>query len=116
GPDHGGALSGLLPEICAIGLHDLKELHHHRRHPAEVAGTELPAQMCGNTPNLDDAGRLRRVHVRDAGREHDVHLERFADIEVGLQRAGVPVEIFLAIELHRVDEDADDHAIAFAAP
>ena len=45
-------------------------------------------------------------------RKHQLDAEGVANCEVGLERPRIPLEIVLAIELQRVDEDADDHVVA----
>ena len=106
-------LGVLFAEVGAVGLNDPEQLHDHRRHAAEMAGPEPAAEMIGETADVDRALRRNRVHLLDRRGEHDVDAEPVAELPVRIERARIPPQIVLAIELQRVDEDADRDRPAF---
>ena len=55
-----------------------------------------------------------RIHLGRGRGEHDVDALGLTRADIGVERARIAVEIVLAIELQRIDEDADDDDVAFA--
>ena len=79
-------------------------------------GRTAPSSTACQRPGLDGDLRLAAgVDLVDRRGEHDVDVLGRADLEVGVERARVAVEVLACAELHRVDEDRDDEGVAAAS-
>src|SRR4030095_4878338 len=70
--------------------------------------------MISELGDLDRASRRRGIHLGCRRHEHVVDPERCAEREIVVERARVLRQVVGAVELQRVDEDADDGPSAFA--
>ena len=107
--DRGEERQRLVVEPRHVGRDDREELGAHRGHAAKVPGPVLAAEAIGQPFHLHEADRRGRIHLGHRGREDGVHAETLADLQIGLERAGIPIEVFPPVELQRIDEDADEH-------
>src|SRR4029453_16808750 len=81
----------------------------------EVTWPKPAAQSVREALHGHRAQRLDGVHLVHGRREHEVDTELVADLEVRVQRARIALEVIFAIELKRVDEDADNDGVAALA-
>ena len=80
-----------------------------------MSRTISAAQVSGECAGIDRARRRRGVHLFNRRQEQRIDAESLARVSVGLESTRIPVEIILAIELQRVDEDAYHDARTFVA-
>ena len=111
--DHDDLLIVLLPEHREVGLNHVEQLGHDGRHANEMSGPELPAQDGRQSGHLHarTLALTARIHLLDAGCEHQRDPLRRQRGVVLFGRARVGRVVFLGAELQRVDEDADDHGV-----
>jgi len=95
-----------------VRLGDGEQLGDDGEHAVEVAGAraalEQAADRTGGDAGLHGPGR---VHLVDRGGEHRVDAEPGEGGAVGLEVAGVAVEILVGAKLLWVDEDRHDDAV-----
>ncbi len=90
-----------------LGEHTLEQLHHHGAHPGKKAWAEMAFQDVGQClVGCHGEGLRLGVQVTLVGRKHHVATGGGELVAVGLQGAGVGVEVFVGAELQPVDEDA----------
>ncbi len=100
------------PKVTISGRDDAEELGDDGEHAVEVAGAGASLEGAPHCARGDDGLRgAGRVHLLDSGREDDVNTLRGQAFDVGLQRAGVPLEVLGLGELGGVDEDGDDPGV-----
>ena len=110
--DDGRLLVVLLAEDGQVRSHGSEELGHHGGDAAEVARAEDAAQACGEFLYLDEGRKIRRVEFDGLGVEDRINAALIEQIQVALHIAGIDCQVFPGAELQRVDEDANDGAVA----
>ena len=106
--DDGELLEVLLPEHGDGGPDRREQLGHHRRHPVEMAGTGGTLHRRCEVADRHRGPERRAVHGRCGRCVDRVDTELATQGDVGVDRAGVPVEVVRPVELERVDEDRHD--------
>jgi hypothetical protein len=97
-----------------VRLNHLKEFQDHRCDTAEMSGTKPTAEMIRQVTHIDSTFEMLRIDFSDRRRKYDIDVPLTAHVEIRLERSGIRREIVRAIELQRVDEDADNDNVAFA--
>ena len=105
----------LLPEIGAIGAHDVEELQADGRDAAEMSWPRVALGACGETLDLDPRVEALGIHLDGRRHEEKVDAGRLGDGGVRLPVARVAVEVLPCAELGRVDEDRGNHQVVLAA-
>src|SRR6185312_9749169 len=115
--DDGELLEVLFPEYGDVGLHDMKELRDYRRDALEVSGPELSVEDARESRYLDARRALSAVGIDlgDIGHEHEIAACLGQHARILRRRAGIVGEILVRPELHGIDEEAGDEAVAVAA-
>ena len=105
----------LLTEVDAVRGNDVKQLEADRGDAAKMAGTERTLEDA--TQRLDVNPRVEpvRIQLGLGWREEQIDPRALGDLPVVCLIAWVALEIGLFAELRRVDEQADDNRVAFAA-
>ncbi len=101
-------LGVLLPEERRVRPGEVEELGDDGEHAVEVPGARGALQPLAHGARGDtDLGLAAGVDLLDGGGEDRVGAGRRGDGEIGVQGAGVAVEVGGLAELERVDEDGD---------
>jgi hypothetical protein len=74
-----------------------------------------PAQVIRHPADIDDARGRHRIHLGFAWREHHVHTEPGAHLQIGVKGSRIAVEIVFPVELKRIHENTDDDEAALNA-
>ena len=105
----------LFPQPQHIGPHQGQQPGYHRGHASEMArpaaATEPRHQ---GVRRLDPAelGRAAWIDLGRAGGEQGIGARCRGQLGIGLQVAGIALEVFGRAELERIDEDAEQHLAA----
>jgi hypothetical protein len=67
--------------------------------------------MIGEATDIDGAFRRKGVYLVDGRGKYQIDTEPIAELAVLIEPARIAPQVVLAIELQRVDEDADDHRL-----
>src|SRR5262249_29155123 len=115
--DDGELLEVLLAEDRDIGLDDVEELRDDRAHALEVTRAELTIEDARESRHLDARRALCAVGIDlvDVGHEHQAAAGAGEHALILARSAWVLCPVLIRPELHRVDEDARDEAVAVAA-
>src|SRR5665647_405500 len=89
-----------------VGAGEVEQLDDNRQHPVEVAGAGLPLQHVPERTRRDPNPRVA-VGVDDIGCRQEDEVDTFAraDLQVGIDHAGVAREVLTRAELQRVEKD-----------
>jgi hypothetical protein len=109
-PDQRELLRVLAPEHRDVRPGQVQQLRDDGEDAVEVAGPRTAFQHVAERPGAHRHERAFRVDDVRRRREDQVHALRLAGGQVGVERAGVAVEVLVRAELERVHEDGRDRA------
>ena len=99
-----------------MGLGDLQELRHDGRDAPEVGGALGGFEaLRQRTVDQDGGVEAGRIHDGLRRQEHGVGARLPQQPEVGVEVAGVALQVLLGAELQRIEEDRDQRAVGFGA-
>ena len=114
-PQHHQLLPILFPQPKHIGPHQGQQPGHHRGHAGEMARPAAAAEPRRQGVGRLEPGELGRAAGVDLGRaggEQGIGARCRSQLGIGLQVAGVAIEVLGRAELERIDEDAQQHLTA----
>ena len=91
--DHGELLEILAAEEGNIGLDEVEELVHHRRHPAKVAGAAGAAEDISQPFDIDPGRSISRIEGGSVRGKDEIDAGGTGEFAVALQRARIGGEI-----------------------
>ena len=115
--DDGQLLVVLLAEVGAVGLYHAEQLAYDLHDAVEVAWAHLAFHNLVKAAEVElerGAHLLGRVHFLGRGGEDEVGVDAGEQLGVTHQIARIFGEVFLVVELRRIDEDGDERDFVFA--
>jgi hypothetical protein len=108
-PDEQQLLGVLLPEQRNLSAGQVQQLADHGEDAVEVAWSRLPLEHVAERAGIHpDGGVAVRVHLVGGGCEDQVDALALAELQVGVEGARVPRQVFARPELQRVEEQRHD--------
>ena len=83
----------------------MQQFVHNGQDAPEVRGPRGTLELGAEFARIHRHQRGPHVHVVGCGHVDSVHPEPLTQIEVGVHRPGIPVQVLVRPELHGVDED-----------
>mmetsp|Transcript_51519 Transcript_51519/g.133840 ORF Transcript_51519/g.133840 Transcript_51519/m.133840 type:complete len:298 (+) Transcript_51519:546-1439(+) len=113
--EHDALHAVLLAKVERTRLYDVQQLRHHRRHATEEAWARRALAEGVGASEVDvrceKCAARGRVHVEGTRGEDIVGTTRAEELDVGLERPRVLIQVLVGSELLRVDKDGDGHAL-----
>lgn len=111
-------LKVLFAKAGHVRLYQIEQFADNRGHAAKMARAAFAFQDIGEARHIDKGLTVQTVRINHRGRrsEYHVHAAPGQLFTVFLQRARISRQIFRAVELHRIDENAHHDFIRAGAP
>ncbi len=113
--DHGDLLEILLSEVGSLGPDDVEQPADDLGHSVEMTRAVGSLHRFVRRTQIEHTGVLLRIDVFDRRHQDIVYPGFLEQRQVGFLGAGIILQVVRVVELRRVDEDADDRAIALRA-
>src|SRR5688500_4272705 len=113
--NYGELLRVFLTKVDASRLHNVEKLEHHSGNAAEMAGTEMPAEVLGDRARLDKDALWLGIHYGGGWSEQEVRAVGLTEGGIDSDVAWVSLEVAGAIELNGVHEQADHKDLVLTA-